>query len=442
MAAPAAQDASKAPNRWIQLIAGIIAMMAIANLQYAWTLFTKPLTSSLHVSLAVVQVAFSTFIIAETWLVPFEGYLVDRIGPRLMLAIGGVLVGVGWIGAGKAATVQQLIVLYTIGGIGAGIVYGGTVGNALKWFPDHRGLCVGLTAGSYGIGTALTVAPIAKMMARSGYQHTFIFWGIIQGIVVVAMAMFVQKPPLGYAPPNWEEKKKKVLAKVRSSAVDLTPVQMLRTGSFWAIYVMMTMLAFGGLVVTAQISPIAKFYHVDKTVVAFGMTALILAIELDRVLNGLTRPFWGWVSDHLGRENTMFIAFTAEALAVFGLLHLIAHPVYFIVMSGFCFFAWGEIFSLFPSITGDLFGQKWCTTNYGIVYTSKGIASILAGPIAALVSFKSGSWVPVFYAMIACDLVAALMALFWLKPVANKTVAQSEAAAIAEKATPIRERAA
>ncbi len=425
MAAPAAQGA-KAPNRWIQLIAGIIAMMAIANLQYAWTLFTKPLTSSLHVSLAVVQVAFSTFIIAETWLVPFEGYLVDRIGPRLMLAIGGVLVGVGWIGAGKAATVQQLIILYTIGGIGAGIVYGGTVGNALKWFPDHRGLCVGLTAGSYGIGTALTVAPIAKMMARSGYQHTFIFWGIIQGIIVVVMAMFVQKPPLGYAPPNWEEKKKKVLAKVRSSAVDMTPVQMIRTGSFWAIYVMMTMLAFGGLVVTAQISPIAKFYHVDKTVVAFGMTALILAIELDRVLNGLTRPFWGWVSDHLGRENTMFVAFTAEALAVFGLLHLIAHPVYFIVMSGFCFFAWGEIFSLFPSITGDLFGQKWCTTNYGIVYTSKGVASILAGPIAALVSFKSGSWVPVFYAMIACDLVAALMALFWLKPVAARTIKMSE----------------
>lgn len=428
MAATAAQDASnvRAPNRWIQLIAGIVAMMAIANLQYAWTLFTKPLTTSLHTSLAVIQVAFSTFIIAETWLVPFEGYLVDRIGPRLMLAVGGVLVGVGWVGAGKAATVQQLIILYTIGGIGAGVVYGGTIGNALKWFPDHRGLAVGLTAGSYGVGTALTVAPIAKMMERSGYQHTFITWGIIQGIVVVVTALLLQKPPQGYAPPNWEEKKKKILTRVRSSAVDMTPTQMIRTGSFWIIYLMMTMLAFGGLVVTAQISPIAKFYHVDKVVVAFGMTALILAIEVDRVLNGFTRPFWGWVSDHIGRENTMFIAFSLEALAVFGLLHLVAHPVWFILMSGFCFFAWGEIFSLFPSITGDLFGQKWCTTNYGIVYTSKGVASILAGPVAALVSFKTGSWVPVFYAMVACDLLAALMALFWLKPVAARTVKQAQ----------------
>src|SRR5579864_3782612 len=227
MAAPAAQDASKTPNRWIQLIAGIIAMMAIANLQYAWTLFTKPLTASLHVSLAVVQVAFSTFVIAETWLVPFEGYLVDRIGPRLMLAIGGVLVGVGWIGAGKAVTVQQLIILYTIGGIGAGVVYGGTIGNALKWFPDHRGLCVGLTAGAYGIGTALTVSPIDKMIKASGYQHTLVFWGIVQGFVVLAMALLLAKPPEGWFPPNWKEKEAKIKGKVRSSVKDMTPWQML-----------------------------------------------------------------------------------------------------------------------------------------------------------------------------------------------------------------------
>ena len=423
-------------NRWIQLFAGVIAMMAIANLQYAWTLFTKPLTSSLHVSLAVIQVAFSTFILAETWLVPFEGYLVDRIGPRLMLAIGGVLVGLGWVGAGHAATVWQLYVYYTLGGVGAGVVYGGTIGNALKWFPDHRGLCVGLTAGAYGVGTALTVAPIAKMIERSGYAHTFVFWGIIQGIIVVLAALVLVRPPAGWAPPGWNEKQALVKAKVRTSGVDMTPRQMVRTGSFWVIYLMMTMVAFGGLVVTAQISPIARFYHVDKVLVVFGMTALVLAIELDRVLNGLTRPFWGWVSDHIGRENTMFIAFSLEALAVFGLLRLVHRPVWFIVLSGLCFFAWGEIFSLFPSITGDLFGKKWATTNYGIVYTSKGLASIFAGPVAALVSFKSGTWVPVFWAMIACDLLAAIMALIWLKPVAAATIVRAQAT-LAPAETPV-----
>ena len=421
----------KVVNRWVQLIAGIVAMMAIANLQYAWTIFTGPLTSSLNASLAAIQVAFSTFILAETWLVPFEGALVDWLGPRLMIGLGGLLVGVGWVGAGKATTVTGLIVVYTIGGIGAGAVYGGCMGNVLKWFPDHRGLCAGLTAGAYGIGTALTVAPIAKMIKSSGYAYTFIFWGIIQGIIVVVAAMTMVKPPAGWAPPGWKEKEKQILSKVRMSAIDMTPFEMIRTGSFWIIYVMMTMMAFSGLVVTAQLAPIAKFYHVDKVVVAFGMTALILAIEIDRILNGVTRPFWGWVSDHIGRENTMFIAFGLQAITVWALLQLIHHPVWFIVLSGLCFFSWGEIFSLFPSITGDLFGKKWATTNYGVVYTGKGLASIFAGPVAALASTQTGSWVGVFWAMIVCSLLAALMALFWLKPAAARTIAQAQGTAVA-----------
>ncbi len=412
----------KVVNRWVQLLAGIVAMMAIANLQYAWTLFTKPLTQSLHATLAAVQVAFAAFIIAETWLVPFEGYLIDRLGPRKVIGIGGILVGLGWIGSGHAASLHQLYFWYVLGGIGAGAVYGGTVGNSLKWFPDHRGLCAGLTAGAYGIGTALTVAPIANMLKTVGYQRTFIVWGYIQGIIVFAAAMLIVAPPKGWKPAGWTA----AVSKVRASAYDMTHWQMLKTPAFYVIYVMMTLVAFGGLVVTAQIAPIARFYHVDKVVLAFGMSALVLAIEVDRILNGITRPFWGWVSDHLGRENTMFIAFACEAAAVFSLLHLISRPVWFILLSGLCFFAWGEIFSLFPSIVGDLFGKKWATTNYGLVYTSKGLASIFAGPVAALASVKTGSWIQVFYVMVACDVLAALLALFWLKPVAKRTLEKAQ----------------
>ena len=418
---------SRISNRWVQLIAGVIAMMAIANLQYAWTLFTKPIQAHFHVSLTVVQGIFAAFILVETWLVPFEGALIDRIGPRLMLGIGGILVGLGWLGSGYAESLRGLYGWYVLGGIGAGFVYGGTIGNALKWFPDHRGLCVGLTAGAYGIGTAVSVAPIANMLNTSGYQHTFIVFGVIQGAIVLVTALFLAKPPVGWAPPGWKEKEEKVKARVHSSNVDMTPVQMLRSGSFWVIYFMMTLVAFGGLVVTAQLNPMAKSYHVDNIIVFGGMTALVLAIEIDRILNGLTRPFWGWVSDHIGRENTMFIAFTAEALAVFALLQLIHRPLWFIVLSGLCFFAWGEIFSLFPSITGDLFGKKWATTNYGIVYTAKGTASLFAGPGAAWLFSKTGAWTKVFWIMIACDLVAAFLALLWLKPVARRTIAHAEA---------------
>ena len=426
---------SRIPNRWVQLLAGVIAMMAIANLQYAWTLFTTPLKAHFNVTLTVVQVTFAVFIALETWLVPFEGYLVDRIGPRLMLGIGGILVGLSWIGSGNAESLRSLYFWYGLGGVGAGVVYGGSIGNALKWFPDHRGLCVGLTAGAYGIGTATTVAPIAKMIKTSGYQHAFIVWGIIQGVVVLVTALFLAKPPAGWVPAGWKEKEAKIKAKVRSSVADLTPGQMVRTGSFWVIYVMMTMVAFGGLVVTAQLNPMAKSYHVDKVIIFGGMTALVLAIEVDRIMNGVTRPFWGWVSDHIGRENTMFIAFMAEAAAVFALLQLIHKPLWFILLSGFCFFAWGEIFSLFPAITGDLFGKKWATTNYGVVYTAKGLASLFAGPGAAWLFTRTGSWQRVFWAMIACDVTAALLALFWLKPVAARTIAQTDSMARAAEAT-------
>jgi OFA family oxalate/formate antiporter-like MFS transporter len=431
---------SRIPNRWIQLVAGIVAMMAIANLQYAWTLFTKPMQAYLHVSLAAIQGIFSLFIILETWLVPFEGYLVDRIGPRLMLGVGAVLVGLSWIFAGNAETLRSLYFWYCLGGVGAGVVYGGTIGNALKWFPDHRGLCVGLTAGAYGIGTALTVSPIDKMIKASGYQHTLVVWGIIQGTVVLLAALFLARPPVGWSPPNWKEKEAKIRERVRSSAVDMTPWQMLRQPSFYVIYLMMTMLSFGGLVVTAQLNPMAVSYHVDKVVVAFGMTALVMAITVDRYLNGLTRPFWGWVSDHIGRENTMFIAFSLEAVAVFALLQLISRPVWFIALSGLCFFAWGEIFSLFPSITGDLFGKTWATTNYGIVYTAKGAGALFAGVGAAWLFEKTGSWTKVFWAMIACDLIAAFLALFWLKPVAALTVAESNSGLHGVMAAPVKAR--
>jgi OFA family oxalate/formate antiporter-like MFS transporter len=416
-----ASSEPKVINRWIQLIAGVIAMMAIANLQYAWTLFTTPLTKSLNATLAAVQVAFAAFILCETWLVPFEGYLIDRLGPRLVIGIGGILVGLGWIGSGMTSTLYGLYFWYSIGGIGAGAVYGGCMGNSLKWFPDHRGMCAGFTAGAYGLGTALTVAPIASMMKSSGYQHTFVVWGIIQGIIVFVTAMTIVPPPKGWLPANW-----KPVAKVRQTLLDMTWLEMLKQPSFYAIYVMMTLVAFGGLVVTAQIKPIAIFYKVDKVIILWGMSALVVAIELDRILNGLCRPFWGWVSDHIGRENTMFIAFLGQALAVLGLLRLITHPLWFVLMTGLCFFGWGEIFSLFPSIVGDLYGKKWATTNYGIVYTAKGLASIFAGPVAALASVKTGSWIGIFWVMIACNVVAAFMALLWLKPLAARTVAGAQ----------------
>jgi OFA family oxalate/formate antiporter-like MFS transporter len=341
------------------------------------------------------------------------------------MAIGGVLVGLGWYGSGYwAPTIQHLYFWYVLGGIGAGAVYGGTIGNAMKWFPDHRGLAIGLTAGAYGMGTALTVAPIAAMIKSNGYQYTFGYWGILQGIVVFAAALFIAAPPKGWVPAGWANKVGEITARVRMTGREFHPLQMFRTHEFWVLYVMMTLMAFTGLVITVQVAPIAKFYHVDKTIVLFGLTALVLAVEVDRILNGLTRPFWGWISDRIGRENAMFIAFSLQAVTIIILTFLTKNPVAFIILTGFAFFTWGEIFSLFPAAVGDLFGRKYATTNYGFLYTAKGTAAFFSAPVAAYVTdhVKGGDWTLIFYIMAGCAAIAALMALFWLKPVTRRAV--------------------
>jgi OFA family oxalate/formate antiporter-like MFS transporter len=410
----------------LQLIAAIVAMMAIANLQYAWTLFTTPLSSALNSTLSAVQLAFTLFVLAETFLVPVEGYLIDRFGARKVVSIGGILVGLGWLGSGMTDSIRGLYFWYTLGGVGAGAVYGAAIGTALKWFPDRRGLAAGLTAGAYGFGTALTVLPIQGMIDTSGYARAFIVWGIIQGVVVIAAAQWLRKPAAGWKPAGWDPDAAASL--VVQTTTSYTPLQMVKTSTFWILYSMMTMVAFGGLMVTAQLRPIAASFGMDRTIVLFGVTALGLALILDRILNGLTRPFWGWVSDHIGRYNTMAIAFTLEAAAIFTLVQLIEHPLWFVVFSGFVFFAWGEIYSLFPAAIGDLFGPKFATTNYGLQYTSKGIASIFAGWGAAKLVELTGSWLPVLWAAIGLDLLAATLAYFWLRPLAARTTASGQAA--------------
>ena len=398
-------------SRWLQLVAGITGMVMIANLQYGWTLFVNPIDAAHHWGKAAIQVAFSIFVLTETWLVPFEAYLVDRFGPAPMVAIGGVLVGVAWALNSVAASLIMLYVAAAIGGVGAGIVYGTAVGNALKWFPDHRGLAAGLTAAGFGAGSALTVVPIANMIRSRGYEATFLYFGIAQGLIVTLVALLLRAPRAADLPPT-------VQSKGSHAARDLTPLEMAKTPAFGLLYVMFTMVATGGLMAVAQLAPMAKDFRVaDVPVSMFGLTmaALPFALSLDRILNGLTRPFFGWVSDHIGRENTMFVAFLGEAAGI-TLLLLLAHvPVLFVVLSGLVFFGWGEIYSLFPAISGDLFGRRYATTNYGLLYTAKGTASLLV-PFGSWLTAVTGSWMPIFLVAIVFDVTAAVLALVVLKP--------------------------
>ena len=408
-----------ASYRWMQLFLGILCMAMIANLQYGWTLFVNPISEKFGWTKAAIQVAFTIFVLTETWLVPIEGYLVDRFGPRPVVMVGGVLCALGWVLNSMADSLSFLYVAAAISGVGAGAVYGTCVGNALKWFPDRRGLAAGLTAAGFGAGSALTVLPISAIIKASGYQTAFLYFGIGQGLIVLIASLLLTDPRhVRSAALLKKATTPSTSAAIQQTRVDFAPMQILTRPVFWVMYVMFVMVAAGGLMAVAQLAPIAKDFGIDKVPVSLiGLTlpALTFALSLDRILNGLTRPFFGWVSDHIGRENTMFIAFGIEAMTIMLLFYYGQDPVAFVILTALVFFGWGEIYSLFPSTTTDTFGAKYAAANAGLMYTAKGTAALLV-PFSSILTTSTGSWHAVFLVASIMNGIAALLALFVLKP--------------------------
>ena len=411
-------------NRWLQLFIGVVCMSMIANLQYGWTLFVNPINDKYGWGKPAIQVAFTIFVVLETWLVPIEGWFVDKYGPKIVTLFGGVLCGVAWALNSIADSLTLLYAAAAIGGVGAGAVYGTCVGNALKWFPDRRGLAAGLTAMGFGAGSALTIVPIANMIATQGYQSTFLFFGVLQGIIVLIAAMFMRKPDSGYRARM--QKTAGTTAKLVSTTKQYTTMEMAKTPVFWLMYLMFVMMAAGGLMATAQLGPIAKDFKLDGVPVSIlGLTlpALTFALSIDRILNGVTRPFFGWVSDQIGRENTMFIAFGIEAVGIILLGLYGQDPVLFVLLTGLVFFAWGEIYSLFPATCGDTYGEENASANAGLLYTAKGTAALLI-PFTSVLS-QTGGWNLVFYIAAGMSALSAVLALFVLKPMRLRQIENS-----------------
>lgn len=402
--------------RWVQLVLGIVCMALIANLQYGWTLFVNPIETKNHLGLTGIQLAFSIFVLVETWLVPVEGWLVDRFGPRPVIAGGALLAAAGWILDGRATTLPELYAAAVIAGLGAGCVYGTCVGNALKWFPDRRGLAAGLTAAGFGAGSAVTVIPIANMIQTSGYEQAFSFFGTAQGLSILLIAMFMVKPT---PPPGVVAATRVVLAKH-----NYTTWQMLSTKVFWLTYALFVAVAAGGLMATAQIGPIAKDWGLAKLPVSLlGLTTLPLltiTLMIDNLANGFTRPLCGFFSDRFGRENTMFFVFIGEGLALLGLMSMGHNPVAFLIFAPLTFLCWGEIFSIFPALCADTFGAKNAAANAGTLYTAKGTASLLV-PLASALSV-GGNWDRVFIFAAVIAIVAGICARVLLAPMRRKYV--------------------
>ncbi len=415
-------ETAKSPfaNPWIQLIIGVICMAAVANLQYGWTLFVNPIDAKYHWGRAAIQVAFSLFVLLETWLIPVEGYMVDRFGPKWVVMVGGILVAIAWILNSIASSLPVLYFGAALGGIGTGCVYGTCVGNALKWFPGRRGLAAGITASGFGAGAALTVVPIKHMIEGSGYEHAFLTFGLLQGGIVFVMAWMLLTPPASLVA---------AAVKPNQTAHGYTPVDVLKSPVFYVMYLMFVLIAAGGLTMAASMAPIADDMKIAKVPVElFGMVmpALGFALVLNRIFDGVGRPFFGWLSDQIGREYTMALAFTIGAIALFTLTRSGTNPVVYVLVTALYFGVYGEIFSLFPATQGDTFGSKYAAANNGMLYTAKGAGSLLV-PFAAIIARNYG-WSTVFAVFVTCNLIAALMALFVLKPMRARHFAKSQAA--------------
>lgn len=421
--APTIPTAGYRNNRWFQLVLGLIAMMAISSPQYVWTLFTGPLNQKLGTTLAELQWTFSLLIILQTWCSPLQAYLVDRFGPRLLISIGALMSGGGWVLSAYVDNIWALYFTYgVICGFGTGIIYVGIIGLMVRWFPDRRGLATGLAAAGYGFGAIFTSFPIDSMIRSAGYAHTLIVWGIIQGAIGILAAQGLRLPPETWQPASYAPATTTAMQARRS----YTPTEILQSPVFWLLFLMMSMMSTSGLMVVSNVGPFAKEFNVANVLV-FGMAALPLSLTLSRFTNGLTRPFFGWVSDHIGREMTMALAFSLECASILVLFAFIDRPALFVVLTGLVFFGWGEIFSLFPSTLTDTFGPKYAATNYGLLYIAQGVGSILGGPAAAFLKQTTGSWTTVFIIVAILDAVTALLAVTALRALRRRHVQNSQA---------------
>jgi MFS transporter, OFA family, oxalate/formate antiporter len=406
-------------TRWTQLLSVIVCMIMIANLQYGWTLFVNPMRDA-HPTwpLASIQWAFAIFIALETWLTPVAGWFADTLGPqrgpKAMVAFGGILVAIGWILNSVAESLPMLYLGAVVGGIGGGAVYATSVGHAVKWFPDRRGLAVGLTAAGYGAGTVLSVIPIRYVISTAGYQAAFFWFALIQGGVVFILAWLLRAPEPGETPAT-------AAPKVMQTTKSYKPLEVLQTPVFWLLYLMFVMVSGSGLMVTAQVAPIAKDFGVENVVLLFGGTTLTVAIIVDGIANGGARPLFGWISDNIGREYTMAIAFGFGAVAYWLLGGLGTAPWAFVAFAALIFLTWGEIFSLFPSTCTDTFGTKFATVNLSMLYTAKGASAVFT-PAANVIKDAAGSWQMVFLIATVMNLVVVALALFVLRPMRARII--------------------
>jgi OFA family oxalate/formate antiporter-like MFS transporter len=389
-------------NPKFQLAASFIAMMMVGNLQYTWTLFVEPIREGRSWQLTGIQFAYTIYIAVQTWIQPATGWFIDRIGQRPFITVAGLLAGVGWSMIGHATSLPQLYIFYGMAGVGAAFVYSGSMGSALKWFPNRRGFASGVIAAGYGGGSAISVWIIRYLIRDYSYMTAFLASGIFQGIVIVIVAQFLRHPEKDFIAPKAAAPSPVAVTKSRKGTDNFTSMEMLATPQFYILFVMFVAVGVGGLFLTANSGSMARSWGLSATLTAAASFGLLA--------NAGSRPFWGWVSDKWGRENTMVVAFVLQAISLVCLgTYGKGSGVLFAATLILTYFTWGEIYALFPATVGDYFGSKYATSNNSFLYAAKGVAALVIFLLQYVHQYFD-SWSAALYASAILAMLTAIAA--------------------------------
>jgi OFA family oxalate/formate antiporter-like MFS transporter len=390
-------------NRWLIVVGAVLIQLCLGGI-YIWSVFRKPLEKAvseggLGLTPSEATLPFSLVLIFFALATILGGKWQDKVGPRLVASVGGILLGAGLLISAFGKSLPALVIGYgIIGGIGIGFTYVCPVATGIKWFPDKRGLITGLSVAGFGAG-ALILAPVATALIQSvGIFTTFMTLGIIFLVVVVAASMLLRNPPEGWTCPGWTPPPKAAMTKEQFSTGE-----MLRTPQFYSIWIMYFFGCLAGLMIIGQTSPIGQ------ELAGYSATTAALAVMLLSIFNGAGRIFWGRVSDGLGRTKTLFVMFTLCGVAML-LYNIIAvFPPYYwigVAIVGACF---GGYLALFPAVTADFFGTKNIGANYGFVFMAYGVGGLLGPQFAARVLEATGGyWLAFVVTGVLCLIAAGI----------------------------------
>jgi MFS transporter, OFA family, oxalate/formate antiporter len=393
-------------KRWYIVIGALIIQLCLGAI-YAWSVFVNPLKEQYAFTTTQTQIIFSVGLATFALVMIFAGRLQDKIGPKKVAISGGILLGAGYMLASltNGSFIGLILTIGLISGAGIGLGYVCPIASLIKWFPDKRGLITGLAVAGFGGGAWLFAQLAAYFILNYGIMATFLRLGIIFFVAVVFASLMLCNPPTGWKPKGWNPDLKKTTKK----SSDYEWNSMIKTPQFWMLWMMFTFASIAGLMVIGNLNPFGVYSGLAPAIAAS-------AVGILAIFNGAGRIGWGWISDKIGRSKSMFLMFLLQGIMMFVLMRMGSTALLLGIAAAWVGFNYGGVFSLFPSATADYFGTKNIGVNYGLLFTSYGVAGIVGPILGGRVFDITGSYLYAFIPAGILCLIAATVSLMIKAP--------------------------